>query len=228
MLEPHFPLGASLATVLAGFAFFLVAFDIILVRRMKLGKVAWKRIEYLWLAFAALGLLAGVAQVRVITANAQVAMFQDRAASAFSSVRSLAQLLSSSPGTVCGTFIRSEFSPPRDAFDAIQKDYDRACEWFKAIVKAIPSEQPAPLTPINPSSLPRRPEASAAGLVDMIGGFFTQLGYYNRQAEILDDLLRKTRRTGVEDSLVYLGPFLLAIALALRITKVTGEIRLES
>jgi len=155
-------------------------------------------------------------------------MFQDRAASAFSRVRSLVQLSSSSPGAVCRTFVRSEFSPPGGAFDAVQRDYDGACEWFKAIAKALPSELPAPLKPINPSSLPSRPEASAAGLADMIGGFFTQLGYYNKQAETLDDLLRKTRRTGVEDSLIYLGPFLLALALALRISKVTGEIRLES
>jgi len=54
VLEPHFPLGASLATVLAVFAFFLVAFNVILVRWLKLGRVAWKRIEYVWLGFAAL------------------------------------------------------------------------------------------------------------------------------------------------------------------------------
>jgi hypothetical protein len=41
-------------------------------------------------------------------------------------------------------------------------------------------------------------------------------------------LNESSKRTSGEEMLLFLGPFLLAIALALRITKVTGEIRLET
>lgn len=44
----------------------------------------------------------------------------------------------------------------------------------------------------------------------------------------LEKLRRMAHNAVTEQLMVYLGPFLLAFALALRITKVTGEIKLES
>lgn len=229
MLEPHFPLGANLVAVFIVFVVLLVALDIILVRWLKLGKTAWKRVEYIWLGFATLGVFGAVAQVREITANAQLAIFQDRATSAFQSFRSLVDSYASEPGTVCRTFIRSEYSPPPDEFDRTQSEYKQACEWVKLVAQTIPSQLPTPAKSFSPSSLPARPpDSSSADLKDIIDGLYSQLDFYNREYAIFADLLKKADRTSFEEALIYLGPFLLVIALAIRITKVTGEIQLKS
>lgn len=49
MTDPWMPPTTHLAVVLSAFGFALVIFDLVLVRWLKLGKVAWKRVDYLWL-----------------------------------------------------------------------------------------------------------------------------------------------------------------------------------
>jgi hypothetical protein len=228
MLEPQFPLGANLPAVFLAFAIFLVAFDIILVRWLKLSKVTWKKVDYVWLGFASLGIFSAVSQVRVMTANAQADMFREGAVLAFSSLRYLADSNASDPGAICRTFVRSEYSPPPGEFDSTQREYNQACEWAKHVARTIPAKVPTPAKPISQGLLPARPSASAGDLKEMIDGLYFQFDVYNKHSEALSDLSEETKRTGTEDILIYFGPLLLVIALALRITKVTGEIRLES
>ncbi len=62
----------------------------------------------------------------------------------------------------------------------------------------------------------------------MFRGLDRQLDYLDEHVEAFEALREKSKRTSTKEAFVYLGPFLLAIALAIRITKVTGEIKIES
>lgn len=108
----------------------------------------------------------------------------------------------------------------------MQKEYNQACDWIKRVASRIPAQVATPASPIQPNALPPRPDASTGDLKDIIDGFYRQLGYYNRDVETLNHLVDRAQRNQIEDALVFLSPFLLAVALALRITKVTGELKL--
>ena len=222
------PVTASLPTVIAVFVGLLLAFDIVLVRWMKLGKVAWKRVDYIWLGFGALGLISAVAQVRTASASAQVGMYEQRAAIALESVKSLTQLYASEPGAICRTFVRSDLSPPADEFQRAQAEYNMTCAWAKQTTVALEHSTTSPLVPIDRQALPPRPNVSDGALKDMFRGLDHQLAYFDQSMKEFEELRDSIKRTSTEEGLVYLGPFLLAVALAIRITKVTGEIKLEA
>jgi hypothetical protein len=225
-MQPFFPGGANLYVVFGVFAFFLVLFDLTLVRWFKLSSSWWKIVDYIWLGFAALGLFSTAAQVRKLAATDQINMFQQRAAVGLSALRDVATILKARPGPVCRTFIRSQNSPPQEEMERAQQAYNQACEWFERLGSIIPREVPMPPKLISADSLPSRPDDSIGDLKAIIDSFYDQLEYYNQDVEQLLAVYNATRSTDFEDQLIYLGPFLLALALALRITKVTGEIRL--
>jgi hypothetical protein len=228
-MQPFMPLTASLTAVLGVFAGLLVALDLLLVRWLRLGKVSWKRMDYIWLGFGALGLLGAVAQVRMESASAQLDMYEKRAIVAFDSVKSLVEVYASNPGPICRTFVRSEFSPPPDEFQRIQNEYNTACEWVKQVSEALKTHATSPPRPIDRASpLPPRPQVSDGALKGMFRGLDRQLAYFDQNIQAFEALRQKSKRTPTEETFVYIGPFLLAIALAIRITKVTGELKLES
>jgi hypothetical protein len=66
-----------------------------------------------------------------------------------------------------------------------------------------------------------------AALKDMLSGLDKQTSYFDQSMNELETIRKGTQPTDLEVSMVFVSPFLLAFALALRITKVTGEIRLE-
>jgi hypothetical protein len=218
IVQPFFPSGANLYVVFGVFAFLLILFDLTLVRWARLSSSSWKIVDYIWLGFAALGLFSAAAQVRALAATNQISMFQQRAAVGSSHLRGLVTLLESRPGPLCRTFPRS--------LEGVQQEYDQACEWFDHLGSAILRELPMPPKPISAASLPSRPDASIDDLNVIIDGFYRQLESYNQDVEALLAVYNATQRSDFEDQLIYLGPFLLALALALRISKVTGEIKL--
>jgi len=110
--------------------------------------------------------------------------------------------------------------------ERVQREYNQACDWFGNLGSTIPRELPMPPKVISAASLPSRPNTSMGDLKDMIDGFYRQLEYYNESIQPFLVVYNATRRSDFEDQLTYLGPFLLVLALALRITKVTGEIKL--
>jgi len=221
------PASAKLGSVIGAFAFFLVVFDLVLVRWLKLGKVAWKRVDYVWLGFAAFGLIGSVAQVRISSASAQLGLFEQRATTAFNDAKSLVDFYATKPGVICRTFVRSEHSAPPDQFQRMQHEYDVACQWITQFAKAIPSRPPNPITRIDQSILPPRPEVTDSALKGKFRGLDRQFGFFNQRVDELEIVRARAGATATEQTIVYLWPFLLAFALALRITKVTGEIRFE-
>jgi hypothetical protein len=227
-MEPFIPFTANLSVILAIFSAALVAFDIILVRVLKLGKTAWKRVDYIWLAFGALGLVGAVAQVRRFGAAQQLAMHETFAEEEFKRLRAMADEYSSDPGIICRTFVRSELSPPPEQFLRTQEEYDVACDWAKKAAIALGANVPSPLRQIEMTSVPTPPIVSDDQLNRQFKDYSSQVHSFNHRVSNWQTLVEQAGQSEWEVTLTILSPFLLSIALALRITKVTGEIKLES
>jgi len=226
-MPPFEPLTANLTAVAVFSVALLIVFHATLVLWLRLGALAWKIVDYIWLGFAALGLIGAVGQVRIASASSQLGLYEERAVAGFNLVKDLTKLYAATPGAICRTFDRSEFSPPPEQFDRTQREYEIACVWAKRTNEFLATVKPMPPNRLDVAKLPPRPQITNGALLDMFRGLDSQLGYWNRDIDLYQRLADKTRTTGLEASVVFLSPFILALALALRITKVTGEIALE-
>jgi hypothetical protein len=65
-------------------------------------------------------------------------------------------------------------------------------------------------------------------ILEIISELHEQLDDYNNNVNEIQKLRSMNEQSEFERMLIYLGPWLLAFALALRITKVTGELNNES
>jgi hypothetical protein len=227
MFKPWSPVGGEIGTVLGFFIALTVALHAVFVYWRPLSKRWWKRLDYVWLTFAALGLVGAAAEVRRSTANSQLGLFQDQASRALRDVHGEAEFLSRSPGVLCRTFTRSEYSPPPAEFDRIQSEYTKACDWAKKVEARLPREISVPLAKIDTNSLPQRPVISESEPIHLTDDLYRQIEFYNSSVQTVRGLAGRSKRENLEWTLILLGPFLLAIALAIRFTKVTGELRLE-
>ncbi len=217
------PFTASTWTILLIFVVLLIVFDLILVRWLKLGNFAWKIVDYIWLGVGALGLIGAASQSRQITATNFLPFAVEVKTMTFQSAQQYVSGYRGSP-IICRTFTRTEFSPPPEELDRISKEYATVCTWFEQLYAVFPQTEPT--GGIDPTGFPVPPEVTSRDLQDIIGGFARTLDPYNVHATYVENLRRKAQRSEAETSLMIVIPLLLAIALALRITKVTGEIKL--
>jgi len=221
--DDPFPPFTRLSVVIIVFAITLVFFHVILVYWLKLGKTAWKAVDYVWIGFAGLGLLGAAAQARQLVAQSRLALSESRVTVMYPPVRSLADMYSRE-GPVCRTFVRSPYSPSQADFENFQREYNAVCAWFKKVAAILPEKDDR--HEITADVLPPEPRITGGDLKSILSEFRQQIGYYNKRAKQHADLLRAATRSETETTVTLISPLLLAVALALRITKVTGEIRL--
>jgi hypothetical protein len=202
---------------------FLVILHVVLIYWMKLNKVWWKRVDYIWLAFAALSLLGAASEVRRLIAGNLVELQRHRVISDYNFLRQQAEF---GTGPVyCRKFIPSEFSPSN--LGELQRDYDLACEYYKALYASLPQQNPDKLEQVNILGALKKPAVSNKGLREDFDRIDELISLYNRSQDELNKLTEAQQRSRYEVDFIVLSPLLLVFALALRITKVTGEIRLE-
>lgn len=196
---------------------------LVLINWLKIGKIGWKRIDYIWLAAAALGLLGTTAEVRKFNATNLIESRKISTESAYKSFRS--QIEFGTGPAVCGPFIRTEYSPKN--FDELQNEYSLACEYNKRILTLIPENISKDYQPIELPAIVIRPQLNDKLITSDFSRVDKYLKDYNESQKELQLLLGSQKRTNAEETAVVFGPFLLAFALALRVVKVRGEILLE-
>jgi hypothetical protein len=217
-----FPIWTSYGWVLMVFFASLAVFHVLLIFAWPLGKTGWKKVDYIWLSMGFLGVFAGVASTRQTFAQFQVASSEAKLKTAAGWIQNRAQFGVSV--AVCGEFIRSVYSPPKEEFERIQREYDQLCKWFKAVNERLPREitkqEPLSMVDLGGYDPPRiRDSYPVESLQQAVNEF-------NLALALRDELRGLSRLNDFEFSLTVVGPFLIAIAIALRMTKVTGEIRL--
>ncbi len=134
-------------------------------------------------------------------------------------------LVKDPPTYLCRKATRSNLSPPN--FDEIERQFDEACAWLKSAPTILPEHDDGPFIPLNfddthfPSDIT---EPIILNSAQWVKGLFRE---YEERRLRLEDLKKQTEQSAFEEASRAVSPILLCIALALRITKVTGEIRLE-
>jgi hypothetical protein len=217
-------LPASIWKLLCLFILFLIVFDLIFVRWKKLSSLDWKKTEYIWLGVAALGLISMSAQVRNWLAINKAQTARLRAENYYSFLRSYAGG-SEPPNYVCMKFVRSEYSP--DNLDEAQAEYDKFCAWNKQLLEKLPLRIPNDLADLKYSEYQPDKTPHSPPLIDYLSTikmYFNQYQIYRNEYISLNNC---AERSELEMTLFYISPVLLCFALALRITKVTGDIKTE-
>lgn len=198
------------------FSSFLLSMHLVLVSWLKLGDLAWKRVDYVWLAATGLG-------VFVLSAEAgrqlSVRYLVGERFAAQADYDVLRQSLDR-PAGVCMPRVRSEFSPAN--FDEVVREQKILCRRAQALFERLPAA---------PENFPVLDDSTLAGLslgirheTLFVDELSRHLVHYQNSLRQYKIFAAKNRVSEEEFLYVVLGPLLLAFALALRITKVTGEI----
>ncbi len=181
----------------------------------------WKRADYVWLGFAVLGVVGATGQARQIFAEGELHTAEARARAAFDF---LLQDLQSGPVAVCRQFMRSEWSPKN--FDQLVASQARICDWYKRAATKLPDHLDQTFPDVNlPDMGDIRAEEDEIGMKILESTNGRLRDYKSRREQVLT-LRQELGRTESELALIALSPLFLIFALALRITKVTGELRL--
>ena len=210
----------SLLAVGAAFAVALAALHIVLVRLYPQNAAFWRASDYVWLSVACLGLVAAVGAARV-----ELRTLQAPAEARFLETDYRVLVASISPSPIfCRPFKRSPSSPPD--FDQVQAEYELYCAWAQAVSESLPPFDPGDPASVYESGLPAAPDLSEPVLLEQLSYFREVLARYNLHRESFQQLLREQQPTQLETLLLLTYPYLLPLALALRITKVSGELAL--
>jgi len=202
----------------------LVAFHLSLLRWFPLDKLAWKKVDYVWLSLALLGVIGSVISARQEVARALISTAQSQLEA---SARLVEDRLAFGRGSaVCRVLVRSELSPPAETFSRVQREYDELCSWFRTASERLKETAFRERGILRLEDLGAPPPSgadqwAASSLEDAIPE-------YNKAVTRLRKPSDAAQRSDIELFLAVVAPFLFAVALALRITKVTGEIRPES
>lgn len=205
--------------ILAAFLLLLLVLHLVLVFWMKLGDVAWKRVDYLWLGAAVLGLLTASAQADHFLSKRYLETFErPRTESAYQLLRRTLD----SYTALCLPRQRSPASPPN--FDEMVQEQQALCKSGKEIAARMPQNITEPFPPLEktgyePFGIEAKYETSYARSVE------NAAEQYQQQQKRYAEFLSAGTLSSAEETITVLGPLLLAFALALRVTKVSGDIR---
>lgn len=200
----------------------VIVFHFMFVWPRNLSKKTWKKIDYLWLAFGALGLIGVSADFRVDKANAIILTQRDDAVWRYNwMVRDLTGYNNS---ILCRKFIKNEYSP--DNIDELNAEYDSACQWNKEMTKIITSKNATSLpvfSDINVLPLNVKDKMLLKIREDLVKSASDYKKYRNVYMKTQSEASYNT----IDWMYKYLSPLLLCLALAIRITKISGELRYE-
>jgi len=224
MFDPSLPFFAEYKWAIGTLIVGLVSFDWLFVRRWPLEDLAWKKVDYVWLSLALLGVIGGVGSARQAAALDRLEGATRIVGREAAGVEAAVKFGVS--GAVCRAFERSEYSPPEAEFQVLQRRFDELCAWFGDATKRTAMVLTQGTWPLTIEQLGGRPAPIDPVDVWFIQQLQDQVSRFNSAKLVAQDLEIATQSDQVQIALQRLGPFLLALGLALRVTKVTGEVAL--
>jgi hypothetical protein len=214
------PWFTSFLWILGIFAVATLIFHTLFIWGWKLSPVNWKRVDYFWLSMALIGLLSTVGTGRELVAKNLLEMERSRLTSLYEHMRYQARTALSQP--LCfaaehpSTFEASEVARQQAS------EFGSQCAWFKKVSAVLDaSDRPQKLAADGFGPFP------AGGDQTAHAQFMETVGILNLEADRVDSLAAEGRSKDFENFVRLFGPVLIAIALALRITKVTAEVKAE-
>lgn len=208
--------------ILGVFVGSLIVAHLILVTWWPLTDIGWKKVDYLWLAVAGLTLFSATSTLRHNESRDAI-LFSQGYWSTLN--QTILEVVHNDTHYTCDThFIRGEYSPKN--FDEVGREFSHACNWYRAASKTIEAELRKPEPNLRPDLIRNPTETTNPTLRQGLAVLFHFLAM---QAEV--NSRRVVWRSMAQDDdwdvfRTRVAPLMFAVALALRLTKVTGEIRL--
>ena len=215
-----FDLAASPALTSLLFGGVLVVLHYALVFKWPLSDLTWKKVDYAWLGVAAIGLLLASYQAdHFLSARAVRDAEIPRTQMEY---RILRDSIRANASSFCSPHARSLWSPPD--YDAIVTEHQLLCDATRELDSAMPMEVSPPFPALPDTgykTLPLNPRYETWFAENLT----RQADRYESQRRRYLEFDASRQAAPLEEGFTILGPFFLALALALRITKVSGEIR---
>ncbi|MGP2656526.1 hypothetical protein ACOJTA_05715 [Malaciobacter sp. WC5094] len=212
---------SNIEYVLLLFVFFLVLFYFLFIKWFPLSKINWKRVDYIWLFLATIGIIALISEQRIQTAKYWVKLDKNYTLTPLRTIDEVF-LGKSAQSYICSKGIKSKYSPKN--FDEIERLSELHCEWFKKVRTFLDSKlKEDDLPNIKIEDLPIVTFYKAPH-IDNVNEIKKFINNYNKLKKEYITVQNLTQKSEFEKVLFYLAPFILLIGLALRITKVTAEI----
>ena len=196
-----------------------IVLHLFLVYPKNLSKKQWKRVDYIWIELTAVGLIGTTNNVRLVLNKNQLLLTYPRLASQIKYINSF--LSPEGSKIVCRTSVKTEYSPSN--FDEIVKDDNNACEWSKKIYQIIKRIDTAAYTSVNMSEIP---PLETSENIWFKGVILDNINKYNSLVLDKENCARQIDDLNKDTFLVF-SPLLLILGLAIRLTKVTGELMHE-
>lgn len=206
------------------FVIFLVIFHVWLVFWKPIGNIGWKIVDYFWLGIAAIGLVGQSAQVRQHWYASTNDLLHYKIEATREELKRSADF--SIGPAICRNFIRTESSPSN--LDQIQAEYNFACTEFTEITKQVrvadKNHYGGFLNLLDTSKF--RSKLTDPILIETLTNLITAHEDFMNACAEESQARHKMQTTSAEFALIVSSPYMFMFALALRIAKVSGEIRL--
>lgn len=196
------------------------ALHFLLVYPNNLSKKQWKKVDYIWISLTGIGLIGATSNVELFLSKSRAEMASDQIPFQYKYLSSFLQP-EGSP-TVCRHFMREANSP--NNFDSVVQDFDRACEWSKIVYQIVSEIDTNDYRQIDKTRIPHLDTESNKWYKEVI------IHNINKYNEIIKEKEGNQSRINSNSgiNLMFLAPIFLILGISIRITKVSGEIRLEN
>jgi hypothetical protein len=188
----------------------------------RLTATQWKRTDYLTVTLTSLSLISAVAATR----QQQLTVIDDTLGARLSGqFAHVTWKLDDSVAYFCVRLPQVNAEYPRPV--QVVEQWRRACDWFSHARAVFEQERAKPDAKVGPELFADHAEITD----DIAREYIGVLSSFTRSIRDLtgqrDNMRRKLGSQNIDLVLTVLAPLLLAIAFALRITKVTGELRIS-
>ncbi|WP_140218588.1 hypothetical protein [Pseudomonas oryzihabitans] len=190
-----------------------------------LGDIGWKRVDYIWIIAGSLGVVTQIIQIQAQIVSTELST--QRTLDNLASMNLNRAAFELSDSSVCLTRTEEKKSNFRNLE---KKELMRACKKFKEFAPNSPNQIELKIAMIlNKKEIEDSAENYKTPLIKTkIESFKKAFAAYEKQLNETSKINNKAiEYNRVIQKLIITTPIILAIAIALRLAKVTGEIRLK-
>jgi hypothetical protein len=213
------PLAGNVLLHVVVFAVLLALFHILFICAFPFTARDWKAVDYIWLAFGGLGIIGVSGESRRMKADWEQTYAHVQATNVF-------EQLKNSVESDTTYFCKEQWRPSVSdtVILPVMRDFPRACVWFRQLAEVLPESLGAKLPDRLDNGVPAPPAIDDAIVRPDIEYTKVLLNDYRHERGRYLNAVAAREETSLEIILKLGSGLLLVFALALRITKVTGEI----
>lgn len=207
---------ASIYGTVLTFIVILIVYHLIFIWLFWIEDFGWRIIEYIYLSLAIFSIIFAAYNAYHFTTSYKLKLSSYYLKSSLSFT--LADVKFYRDSVICRKFIRTTHSPKN--FDVMQKEHDSACKAMADIYRKTSKEKNGDLQPIVVELIELKKHITDRYLKEKINEINNRIKWHQKTFSEYAQLDKELKRfdTGV---FIVLAPFLLSVALSLRVAKVT-------